>query len=204
MFGKYVRLIGGDGGRPTIVAKHIPGMKEPVYYYQRSYRVKLHPSDAGKGPGSDPSRVKTETIYLGTADHIRDRCRAGTPPQAVHAKAFGWVAAVLGMIERLGIVQDVDRLVPKRHPGLTPGTYVALRHSGHTMCARPELAGIWPLSPKDDRPRTMGVTRTLLDAQNFWEDLLCSEATVSPTTADAPLLESDTILGIEEAICDRV
>ncbi len=52
----------------TIVAKHIPGMKEPVYYYQRSCRVKLHLRNGGKGPGSGPSCVKTETIY----DHIRE------------------------------------------------------------------------------------------------------------------------------------
>ncbi|PSR22498.1 MAG: hypothetical protein C7B45_06670 [Sulfobacillus acidophilus] len=190
----------------TIVVKHIPGMKEPVYYYQRSYRVKLHPSDAGKGPGSGPSRVKTETIYLGTADHIRDRCRVGTPPQAVHAKAFGWAAAVLGMIERLGIVPAVDRLVPKRHQGLTPGTYVALGILAKLCAPDKSWRGFGSWVQKTIVPERWELPPTLLDAQNFWDqwDLLCPEASVSPTTDDAPLLETDTILRIEEAIWDNV
>ncbi|MDA8205253.1 MAG: hypothetical protein M0Z36_04230 [Thermaerobacter sp.] len=55
---------------------------------------KLGQGDSGKGP----SRVKTETVYLGTADHIRD----------------------------LVLVEAVNRRVPKRRPGLSPGTYIAL------------------------------------------------------------------------------
>ncbi len=50
----------------------------------------------GNRSGSCTSRVKTETIYLGTADRIRDWCRVDIPPLAVHAKAFEWMAAFVG------------------------------------------------------------------------------------------------------------
>ena len=109
-----------------IVEKRLPGHRTPVYYYQHSYRIKLRPEDRGKGPNSGPSRVKTESVYLGTAEQIRDRCRLGQDPQAVSTKEFGWVAGVMSMIEKLGLVEAVNRIVAKRHQGLTPGIYVAL------------------------------------------------------------------------------
>jgi len=59
----------------TLVARQVRGMKEPVYYYHRTYRVKVAPGDSGKGPGSGASRVKTEEVYLGTAEQVRARCR---------------------------------------------------------------------------------------------------------------------------------
>ncbi len=72
-----------------IVAKQLPGHRALIYYYQHSYRVKIHPGAEGKGPGSGPSQVKTESVYLGTADQVRDRCRAGFAFQKVQAKGLG-------------------------------------------------------------------------------------------------------------------
>ncbi len=48
-----------------IVEKLLPGHRTPVYYYQHSYRIKLRAEDRGKGPNSGPSRVRTESVYLG-------------------------------------------------------------------------------------------------------------------------------------------
>ena len=106
-------MCGTDRGlMAKIVAKQLPGHRELIYYYQHSYRVKIHPGSEGKGPGSGPSQVKTESIYLGTADQVRDRCRAGLAPQKVQAKAFGWVMTVLHMIDSLGLVDAVNQYVP--------------------------------------------------------------------------------------------
>ncbi len=35
-------------------------------------------------------------------------------------KEFGWMAGVMSMIEKLGLVEAVNRIVAKRHQGLTP------------------------------------------------------------------------------------
>ncbi len=56
-----------------IVEKHLRGRRSAVYYYQHSYRVKVDPEAEGKGPGSGSSRVKTDSVYLGTAEQIRHR-----------------------------------------------------------------------------------------------------------------------------------
>ena len=189
-----------------IVAKNLPGHREPVYYYQHSYRVKIDPSADGKGPGSGPSRVKTESIYLGTADQVRDRCRTGLAPQTVHAKAFGWVMTVLSMIDNLDVVDAVNQCVPKRHQGLSPGIYVALGVLAQ-LCAPQKSGrsfGAW--LQKTVVPDRWVLPVPLLDAQNFWDhwDLLCSEESVPRTTDDAPILDTDTVFQVEEAVWKTV
>ncbi len=40
------------------------------YAYQETYRVKISSQDSGKIRGSGKSKVKTRSVYLGTADKI--------------------------------------------------------------------------------------------------------------------------------------
>lgn len=189
-----------------IVAKQLPAHHEPVYYYQHSYRVKIHPGSTGKGPGSGPSQVKTESIYLGTADQVRERCRAGLAPQKVQAKAFGWVMTVWGMIDTLGLVDAVDQQVPKRHQGLSPGVYVALGVLAKLCAPATSWRGFGAWIQKTVLPQHWALPPSLLDAQNFWDhwDLLCPETTMPPTNADAPILDTDTVFRVEEAVWKTV
>ena len=201
----YVTRKGGEFVA-RIVEKRLPGHRTPVYYYQHSYRIKLQPEDRGKGPNSGPSRVKTESVYLGTAEQIRDRCRLGQDPQAVSTKEFGWVAGVMSMIEKLGLVEAVNRIVAKRDQGLTPGIYVALGIVAK-LCAPAtswNTFGAW--IQKTILPEYWNLPPSLLDAQNFWDhwDLLCSESTITRTSDDDPVLESDTVFQIEEAVWEAV
>ena len=57
--------------------KHLPGRRTAVYDYQHSYRVKVDPDGEGKGPGSGPSRVKTDSVYLGTQFEFMDSLLVG-------------------------------------------------------------------------------------------------------------------------------
>ena len=176
------------------------------FHHGFRYRIKLRAEDRGKGPNSGPSRVKTESVYLGTAEQIRDRCRLGQEPQAVSTKEFGWVAGVMSMIEKLGLVEAVNRIVAKRHQGLTPGIYVALGIVAK-LCAPAtswNTFGAW--LQKTILPEYWHLPPSLLDAQNFWDhwDLLCSESTITRTSDDDPVLESDTVFQIEEAIWEAV
>jgi hypothetical protein len=54
------------------------------YYLQRSYRVKIDLTNKGKTKGSGKSKVKTETIYLGSAASIRERLLKAREPIEVH------------------------------------------------------------------------------------------------------------------------
>ncbi len=47
-----------------------------VYYYaQRSRREKIDPARKGKTKGSGKSRVRSDTVYLGSAESIVERLR---------------------------------------------------------------------------------------------------------------------------------
>jgi len=66
-----------------------------VYYYaQRSFREKIDPAAQGKTKGSGKSRVRTEIVYLGTAEHVVEALTTGRKPLEVRHRAFGFVAAV--------------------------------------------------------------------------------------------------------------
>ena len=110
------------------------------------------------------------------------------------------------MIEKLGLVEAVNRIVAKRDQGLTPGIYVALGIVAK-LCAPAtswNTFGAW--IQKTILPEYWNLPPSLLDAQNFWDhwDLLCSESTITRTSDDDPVLESDTVFQIEEAIWEAV
>ncbi len=79
------------------------------------------------------------------------------------------VAAVLGMIERLGINPTVDQLVPKRHQGLTPGTCVALGILAKLCAPDKSWRGFGPWIQKTSVPERWALSPTRLDSQNFWD-----------------------------------
>jgi transposase len=190
----------------TIIARRVKGMKEPVYYYHRTFRVKLSPADSGKGPRSGPSRVKTEDIYLGTAEQVRRKCRGLSQVQALRAKEFGLVAAALAMVRELGIVEAVDHLVPKRDQGLSVGTYVALGVIAKVCAPQVSWNGFGAWVKKTVLPEHLDLPASLLDAQNFWDhwELVLPEKSVRLRDGEGPTLDDDRVLEIEEAIWERV
>ncbi len=63
------------------------------YVYQESYRQKANPADAGKGPGSGRSKVRTRAIYLGSAEKILHCVQEKRKPLEVKVRHFGLIAA---------------------------------------------------------------------------------------------------------------
>ena len=90
----------------------------------------------------------------------------------------------MSMIEKLGLVEAVNRIVTKRHQGLTPGIHVALGMVAK-LCAPAtswNTFGDW--LQKTILPEYWNLPPSLLDAQNFWDhwDHLCSESTITRTS----------------------
>ncbi len=50
------------------------------YYYQHTWREKLDPHAHGKSRGSGKSRVRTRSVYLGSADSIYQRLNESHAP----------------------------------------------------------------------------------------------------------------------------
>jgi len=75
----YVVLYGEEHGMAGhLYPKTINGIT--YYYYQRTWREKIDPHAWGKQRGSGKSRVRTESIYLGTAESILQRLKETSGP----------------------------------------------------------------------------------------------------------------------------
>ncbi len=79
--------------------------KHTYYYAQRSRREKIASAGGGKTKGSGKSRVRTETIYLGSAESIVGRLKGTRKPAEVRHREFGFVAAVYQAPSRIGPVR---------------------------------------------------------------------------------------------------
>ena len=98
----------------SLTAKIIKGR---TYYYARECR-----RVDGK-----PKIVRT--VYLGALDRILAAVQGAQEPprpQSIDIASFGDVAALYDLAQSLGLVDLIDRIVPKRRQGLSPGQYLLL------------------------------------------------------------------------------
>jgi transposase len=141
---------------PSIVGKK-QGNKT-YYYLVESARV-----------GGKPRIVSQR--YLGPADEIVARLAgagAGEPDRTRHL-AFGDVAAVWGMLERLKVVETVDEVVGPRRAdaAASVGTYIALATLNRVTdpCSKLAFSDWWAKTAGD---RLVKLPAAALDHRRFW------------------------------------
>jgi transposase len=149
----------------SIVKKIIHG--KPYYYARECQRIDGKPKIVWQK-------------YLGKADDI---IAALTQAPAVAAASsavvteFGAVAALYDLATRLGVVEHIDRHVPKRGSGPTVGAYllVAILNRCVAPCSK---AGIAEWFQDTALRRLMGIEARQLSSQRFWDnmDRVSSEA----------------------------
>ena len=54
------------------------------YYLQYSYRKKINSNDSGKTKGSGKSKIKTNSVFLGTAESIKNKLLSSREPLEVN------------------------------------------------------------------------------------------------------------------------
>jgi transposase len=121
--------------------------------------------------GGKPKMVSER--YLGTADDIvaaLDAREAASLPQRTRHLAFGDVAAVWGMLERLELAAIVDEVVGARRSdaGASVGTYLALAALNRVVapCSKLGLADWWATTAAD---RFTRIATRVLDHRRFWD-----------------------------------
>jgi transposase len=181
--------------------------QETYYYYHAAHRVKISPSDrGGKGPGSGPSRVVSEDIYLGTADAVLKAVREG--PKKIAPRAFGLVMAAHAIVEEIGVREIVDELIPRKGSGLSVGTYIALAVVAKVAAGGTSWRGFGAWVEKTTLARVLKLPRPLLDSQNFWDafDRILPEAAHRKSQAgrQEPVLDDEIVLRMEERIVQRM
>jgi len=197
----------------SIVRRQPKGCPEPVYYYHETYRVKVNPSDKGKKPGSGKSKVRSRDIYLGTAKQVLAKIQNGQRPQEVDKREFGLACAALSVAEEIGLVDVIDKHVPKRRQGLTVGQYLLVGIL-NKIVSPTSRNGIRDWFKKTVLPERLGIDPDLLSSQNFWDhfDLIVSEKDVQEKKnrlaegeiKEDELFEDDVICRIEEGIWENV
>jgi transposase len=150
---------------PSIVGKRRG--KHTYYYLVESARVD------GK-----PRIVSQE--YLGTAEEVMAKLAGGGTGEPVRSqhKQFGDLAAVWSVLTRLGVVEIVDSVAPRRaDAGASVGTYIALATANRIVapCSKLAFADWWATTAG---PRWVKTPAGALDHRRFWDamDHLDTEA----------------------------
>jgi transposase len=111
--------------------------------------------------------------YLGSAEQIvaaLDAQEAATLPQRTRHLAFGDIAAVWGMLNRLNLASVVDEVVGARRSdaGASVGTYLALATANRVVapCSKLAFADWWTTTAAD---RFTKIPARVLDHRRFWD-----------------------------------
>lgn len=117
--------------------------------------------------------------YLGTVDAIVKRAEGAAPPKAKEAVIFeaGGVAALLRIAQRLGVIELIDEVIPKRDQGPSVGRYMVLAALNRALAPCSKLAiGEW--YEQTVLRRLWRVSKTAFSSQRFWDhmDMVSEEA----------------------------
>jgi transposase len=141
----------------SIVGKKQDG--KTYYYLVESARV-----------GGKPRIVSQR--YLGSAEEIAARLSETGPgePDRTRHLAFGDVAAVWSMLERLGVAEIVDEVVGSRRQdaAASVGTYIALATANRVVdpCSKRKFSDWWKTTAGD---RWVRLPAAAFDHRRFWD-----------------------------------
>jgi len=111
--------------------------------------------------------------YLGSAADIEallDAREAAVRPERTRHLGFGDVAAVWGMLHRLGVIETIDEVAGARRAdaGASVGTYLALAALNRLVdpCSKRGFADWWKTTAAD---RFVKIPTSALDHRRFWD-----------------------------------
>src|SRR5674476_1173935 len=112
--------------------------------------------------------------YLGSAQEVMDRLSgapAGRPERTQH-KAFGGLAAVWGILDRLGVADTIDEVCGSRRSdaGASVGTYLALATANRVVapCSKLGLQQWWATPPAPGSRRSPSPRPTAAGSGTPW------------------------------------
>jgi transposase len=182
-----------------IYAKKIKGN---VYYYlQRTWREKVDPQDQGKTRGSGKSRVRTQSIYLGTAASIWKRLNETRSAVELRHRHFGFVAAICQTAKEIGLLELLQEHLPGERYGIGYWLYFFLPIVNRLQYATSkQRMGKW--AQTTILPDLLGFDPTILNSKTFWyaTDDIISEKELRQRRAKAADLKEDLFVGIDDTI----
>ena len=143
----------------TIIKKKIKGIN--YYYYVESKRI-------------DGKSRYVNQKYLGSADKLlKMALESGKSLQDqvlyAHEVQFGSVALIYDIAMRLGMVDIIDEVIPKRKQGASVGMYI-LTAAINRAVAPTSKRGLKEWYEHTSLPFMTGLKPSLFTAQNFWNN----------------------------------
>ena len=178
---------------PKAIAGHT------YYYAQRSCREKLDPAAQGKTKGSGKSRVRSEMIYLGSAEEIVAALTQTRRPLEVRHREFGMVAAAYRTAVELGLVDVLKQHIEGERFGLPRWLYFLLPILNRLSCATSKARmGDWAAGTV--LPTLLGFDPKRLNSQTFWyaTDDAISEQELKQRREQHPELDNALFVGLDD------
>lgn len=175
------------------------------YYLQRSWREKLDPDQHGSTKGSGKSRVKTESIYLGTAESIVQRLQQLRKPLEVHSREFGFVGAAYTTMLDIGLIELLKTHLPGTRHGIPLWVFFTLSIINRLQYATSkESMGKW--ATKTILPQLLRFDPQKVHSKSFWyaTDEVLSEQEVRERRRRQPHLKDALLVGIEDECLRRI
>lgn len=163
------------------------------YYLQKTYREKIESTDSGKTRGSGKSRVRTRSVYLGTAKSIMERLNKVKQPIEMHHREFGLAAAALQSAEEIGLVDLLKERIKGSRYGVERWLYFMLPIlNSITHATSKEQMGKW--AAKTVLPDLLGFDPKRLNSKTFWyaTDDVISEKGLKKRRKESPKTSSRT------------
>lgn len=170
------------------------------YYYQTTWREKIDPDAEGKTRGSGKSRVRTQSVYLGTADSIFRQLKESRAPLEIQHRQFGFVAAIYQTAVETGLVSLLQQHIPGQRFGVPRWLYFLLPIINRLQHATSkQRMGDWAATTI--LPELLGFDPRRFNSKTFWyiaEDVL-SEKELQERRQQHPELAEDLFVGLEDS-----
>lgn len=175
------------------------------YYLQTTYREKINPNDSGKNAGSGKSKVKTKSIYLGTATSIKKRLNTIKEPEKIKYKELGLVGAVYNTAKEVGLIDILKKNISGNRYGIENWKYILLAIINRIDNATSkEKMGTW--ASKTILPTIVDFSANKLNSKSFWyaTDDIISEKELNEKRQENPELTEEVTVGINDEIFQKI
>ena len=173
-----------------------------VYYYlQTTYREKIDSNDKGKNKGSGKSKVKTKSIYLGSASQIKEKLLKIKEPLEIIYKEFGLVAAAYNVVEEIGLIDILKKHIKGQRYGIENWKYFLISIINRIdNSTSKEQMGKW--AEKTILPQLLDFNATKLNSKSFWyaSDDVMSEKELKDRRHKQPEIAEDIFTGLDDSI----
>jgi hypothetical protein len=166
---------------------------------------KTEPHPAGDHAWLRENRVRTQSLYLGTAESIRQRLQQTRTPLEVHHRQFGFVAAIYQTAVEVSLVDLLKKHLPGERYGLPRWLYflVPIMNRLHSATSKERMGR---RAKTTVLPDLLAFAPHRLTSNTFWyatEDVI-SEKALRQQRAEQPALQDELFTGIDDAVFRRI